>query len=105
MVLTRVVPLWLGLFLACHTKPPSSIPVPPALQACSSDQDCLVVSTTCNGCCQQGAVSRAHAADYDDARAKGCKGFSGAVCECMATPATAQCISGLCTLVETTHGP
>ena len=66
---------------------------------CKTVNDCITVSSSCNGCCQRTAVNRKDSLSYELRRARGCSGFSGSVCDCEYQPVTTVCENSKCGLV------
>ena len=77
----------------------SIYPIPEKYQYCNVDTICVLVPTTCDGCCQWGAVNKKHMSVFNADRDLYCKGYKGAVCDCVDTPATAGCIAERCAYI------
>jgi len=66
---------------------------------CGLDDDCILVGTSCNGCCEQDAI-RAHDRDaYAINHELACSGFSGPECNCSFADIVPHCVDGLCRAV------
>ncbi len=74
--------------------------VPLQYQSCTVDSDCVLVSTTCNGCCDRGAIHRSFVSVFGKERDLNCKEYEGPVCNCIELPATTACVAGYCTFVS-----
>lgn len=72
-------------------------------RTCETVDDCITVSSSCNGCCQQTAVNRKDSISYEKRRAKGCSGYSGGICDCDYLPVTPVCENSKCGLVPTAN--
>lgn len=68
-------------------------------RSCETDADCSLVSTSCDGCCQQDAISHGLQRTYQARFREACAGYSGAICDCDVLPAEARCIEAKCALV------
>jgi hypothetical protein len=73
-------------------------PVTSSYLGCTKDTDCTVVGTSCNGCCQQGAVAKNFQKYDKNDREFYCKAYKGAVCECIAAKVHAVCQEKKCVL-------
>jgi hypothetical protein len=67
---------------------------------CSNDADCKLVSTSCNGCCEQDAITRGRQSQYAEELAVACAGYEGPVCDCELKPVSARCISARCRALD-----
>ena len=71
-----------------------------AWKACETVDDCVEVSTSCDGCCGVEAVNVSLQDDYAASRDSLCSDYDGGVCDCIGPDVTLMCIDQLCTLVE-----
>jgi hypothetical protein len=80
-----------------------------AYTACSEHSDCRVVTTSCDGCCQNGAINRGLEVAYAERLSPACEEYSGAFCTCEQPDDVARCEEGNCTAVArsmfTCYGP
>lgn len=72
-----------------------------SVKTCSRDSDCTLVSTGCNGCCQQQAIHASYRDWYAEAFPVACAGYSGPVCDCIPAPVEARCVRQTCEAVVT----
>lgn len=88
-------------FLAgCRVTPaPPSVQPPREYQSCSQDTDCILVNSSCNGCCQREAVNRKDSLSFERYRSRECDGYDGGICDCCYYVAHAECKLGRCTQV------
>lgn len=77
----------------------STYSVPLTYQTCAIDADCQIVSTSCNGGCQQGAVSKNSAESFEKERLSYCKKFPEVVYHCKPSFFKASCVNDRCTLI------
>lgn len=71
---------------------------PPCMKSCTEDSHCIVVNTSCPGCCEFVAVSRGYEDHYDNRRREECRKYHGLVCGCDEKPNEARCVQNVCTL-------
>jgi hypothetical protein len=89
-----------ALLAGCEeSKMPPDAPPPKSMQACAKTEDCILISTSCNGCCQRDAINKKDSAGYEAHRGKTCVGKQGGICDCVELPAVAECREKVCTLV------
>lgn len=66
---------------------------------CGVDDDCILVGTSCSGCCDQDAI-RAHDRDaYRTNSELACSGYQGPICDCQPLDLVPICRDGLCAAV------
>lgn len=82
--------------VATHTMT-EAVP-PDSLRGCVQDDDCVVVQTSCNGCCEQAAVSSRSTDAYATYKTNTCAGYRGSICNCAFRPARAVCLQQMCSL-------
>lgn len=75
---------------------PETAPAPADMQHCRNDGDCILVDISCNGCCEQDAVTRTDSSDYYDHKLRTCVGEPGPVCNCCFFKRKPACVSGRC---------
>lgn len=80
-------------------KGPSEVQPLASQLACETADDCIEVSSSCDGCCQRTAVNRKDSIGFEKRRADGCAIPSGYICECMYRPVTLVCEDSKCGLV------
>jgi hypothetical protein len=74
--------------------------VPLASQrTCVTVDDCITVSSTCNGCCQRTAVNKKDSIGFEERRAEVCSRPSGFICSCIPLPMVPVCENSQCGLV------
>ncbi len=64
-------------------------------KACSLDNDCTKVDTTCSGSCG-GSINRKHALDHELERQAICENYSGPVVDVRCISTIQVCNQGLC---------
>ena len=63
---------------------------------CAADLDCVVVPTSCNGCCETAAIAASFKAAVQS-RVESCqKAYAGGVCRCASRNEIAFCHEKLC---------
>ncbi|HEX6243818.1 MAG TPA: hypothetical protein VFZ61_23045 [Polyangiales bacterium] len=67
-----------------------------AYTECSTDRDCRLVSTSCNSCCQVGAIHAALEATYEPNREAACADYVGGECDCDYPDVITRCDQGRC---------
>jgi hypothetical protein len=67
---------------------------------CSDDADCKLVGTSCNGCCQLGAIQTSLEATYESNRQLACADYEGAICDCDYGNVAALCEQGRCRTLQ-----
>ena len=66
-------------------------------RGCEQDSDCVLVDTSCDGCCQQDAIATSQEDAYGPARADACEGYEGGECDCCFLALEAVCSdAGVC---------
>jgi len=73
--------------------------VPPPYKPCTRDSECVLVDTSCAGCCAIESISTSAQAAFLSAFADACNGYSGPVCDCQPQFNGAACMDGVCTPV------
>ncbi len=81
-----------------------TIQIDEAWKGCQSADDCVLVWTSCDGCCGQDAIATEFEEDYDASTPALCEGYDGGVCDCAPLPTTVECVELLCTLVPVEEG-
>ena len=66
---------------------------------CQQDADCILVSISCNGCCERDAIASTLESTYDENFSAACADYRGGICDCGLVPADARCIDSVCTHV------
>jgi len=91
------------------TRLSGAIQIPETYTACSEHLDCRVVSTSCDGCCQNGAINRSLQDAYGERLEPACADYDGLSCTCELPDDVARCEQGRCTVVPraafTCYGP
>ncbi len=72
---------------------------------CAVDEDCTLVATGCDGCCQWGAIDADLNATYEENFGLACDGYRGPQCDCGYRPTVATCVAGTCTAIEACVSP
>jgi hypothetical protein len=67
---------------------------------CNRDDDCMLVGTSCNGCCGQDAISRSDEARYRQQLELACRDYDGAICDCAPEPVVARCLQVRCRALD-----
>lgn len=107
--------LWLGLVVvfagACPsstdtdgtpsglttTSSGSTVVIGDDWRACEEIADCVLVDTSCDGCCQRDAIARSVESAYDSERLDACEDYVGGECDCCFVVLEAVCSpAGLC---------
>jgi hypothetical protein len=82
------------------TRRGALVTITSAYTACSAHQDCTLVDTGCNGCCQLGAITREFESNYTANFELACEGYSGGICDCQPPDLVARCEDGACQAVD-----
>lgn len=88
--------------LACDADPlelthhDSEVVVPARYRACSTDDDCVIVSISCDGCCQRAAVTKTMQDEFERDRKDSCAGYDGLECSCISPELDARCEKERC---------
>jgi len=72
----------------------------PAYLDCAKDEDCVSVSTHCNGCRCGAAVHRQFEKKWNDYLRKQCEGYVGPICDSWCPPRQQVCRSNTCVLIR-----
>jgi hypothetical protein len=80
----------------------ATVVITDAYTECSEQSECRAVETSCNGCCEQGAIRRDLNATYEQNRTLACDGYTGAICDCGFADLVPRCELSRCKLVERT---
>jgi hypothetical protein len=81
------------------TRVGSEVPVTDRYRPCGLDEDCVLVGTSCNGCCEQDAI-RAHDREaYRLNHALACSDYQGPECDCEFADLVPRCQNGRCRAV------
>lgn len=80
-------------------KGPSEVQPLESQLACETVDDCIVINSSCDGCCQRTSVNRSDSISFEKRRAEGCSIPSGYICNCMYLPVTTVCENSKCGLV------
>lgn len=83
------------------TNDDTEVAVPERYRECSVDDDCTLVSISCNGCCQRDAVTKSLEKAFERARRDSCSGYPGPECDCEFRKLDARCKNERCTAVPT----
>ncbi len=75
-----------------------------AYTSCETDRDCVLVSKSCNACCQLAAIDPDLAEIFDAARGPACVGYQGGSCDCDFPDVLARCQAGRCRAVPRDKG-
>ena len=103
---------WLALaavscLLACDTEPlelttdGTEVVVPDRYRGCAVDDDCTLVSISCDGCCERDAVAKSLAKEFESTRKDVCSGYEGPECDCEFAKLDARCKNQRCAAVPT----
>lgn len=68
--------------------------------ACDTHSDCSLVGTSCNGCCEQGAIHQRLLQSYAQHSEQACADYEGAICDCEPQDLVARCEAGRCRAFE-----
>jgi hypothetical protein len=63
---------------------------------CHSNQDCVLVATGCDHCCQTQAIHGNLLKEFEAKFLAACEGYSRGVCDCVAGPSQAICDNHRC---------
>ena len=77
----------------------STLPIAHEYKICEQNSDCVKVSTSCNGCCQEDTVNRNSYELYEQGRRVCEDNYRGAVCDCISLPSYSVCDAGVCRLI------
>jgi hypothetical protein len=67
---------------------------------CEQDSDCVLVDTSCDGCCQRDAIATSLEATYGPAQVDACADYEGGECDCCFLALEAVCSdAGACEAV------
>lgn len=77
----------------------ATVVVDEAWRACEGVEDCLRVSTSCDGCCAEAAITAELADAFNRAFASTCEDYVGGVCDCAPAETEVDCVEDLCVLV------
>ena len=76
------------------------IDVPPQMTDCSGDQNCIIVETRCDFCCEFVAINSAFEAQFDKIFARNCSLYTGEKCSCSDLSRYPACVQGKCAMVK-----
>jgi hypothetical protein len=65
-------------------------------RTCGVDDDCVLVSTSCNACCDQDAIGTGDRDAYRTNFERACSGYQGAICDCEPLDLVPICQDGSC---------
>jgi hypothetical protein len=82
------------------TNDDREVVVPDRYRSCSVDEDCTLVSVSCDGCCQRDAVTKELEEKFDRDRRESCAGFSGDECDCSFQEMRALCEKERCVAIQ-----
>jgi hypothetical protein len=88
-----------GLPKVFEVKETRVIVPPPYKLPCRADAECVLVDTSCAGCCAIESINTSAEAAFRAAFADACGGYSGPVCDCAPQHNAAACVEGACTPV------
>ncbi len=80
-------------------KGPSEVQPLASQRTCETADDCIEVSSSCDGCCQRTAVNRKDSIGFEERRAEGCSIPSGYECDCIIRPMVPVCENSKCGLM------
>lgn len=75
------------------------VDVPESIMSCNNGQNCIVVETRCDFCCDFVAINAIFEREYDEIFNQTCAGYKGQSCECYDLTRYPVCIRGKCQLV------
>lgn len=78
------------------TRREAEVLITDAYTECNADEDCRLVSTSCNSCCQLGAIHSSLEATYEPNREAACADYRGGECDCDLPNASTRCVQGRC---------
>ncbi len=78
------------------TRVGATVQITAAYTACAHQNECVLVSTGCDGCCQQGAVHTDLTEYYDFHFETACEGYEGGMCDCEPEPLYPACRDNRC---------
>ncbi len=91
-----------GCVLSCASDPLEltnegrEVVVPDRYRSCARDEDCMLVSIACDGCCQRGSVAKEFGDEYERDRRESCSRYRGPECDCMFLEMRALCEAERC---------
>jgi hypothetical protein len=74
----------------------SEVQVTERYRPCGLDDDCILVGTSCNGCCEQDAIRAQDRDAYAVNHELACRDYSGPECDCSFADIVPRCVAGLC---------
>lgn len=77
-------------------RPAATMQPTTAEQACATDDDCVVVGNSCDGCGCGTVVNRGSQAAYEQRLRTQCRNYRGAVCETSCPIIIPRCYAGRC---------
>ncbi len=77
-------------------KVPHDVKPPLKMLTCSTDKDCIIVSNSCDGCCQQASINASYKDSFTKFTQEICNGYKDSVCECQAAVVFSVCYAGFC---------
>jgi hypothetical protein len=77
----------------------SEVEVTERYRSCELDDDCVLVGTSCNGCCEQDAIRSPDRDAYTVNHELACSDYSGPECDCDFADIVPRCVDGLCAAV------
>jgi hypothetical protein len=78
------------------TRVGTEVQVTDRYRSCAVDDDCLLVDTSCNGCCGRDAIRAQDQEAYQTNFAQACSGYQGPICDCQPPDLVPLCQEGLC---------
>jgi len=81
------------------TRNGATVEIGAGYTACAQDADCALVSTSCDQCCDFGAVTTTLQSTYATSFEQACTGYAGPECTCATPDLVARCDAGACVVV------
>lgn len=74
----------------------AEVSIADSARACQVDEDCSLISTGCDGCCQTSAINKAYVEQYWTEFNQVCSSYRGGVCDCLPISYIPECKNQLC---------
>lgn len=78
------------------TRQGSEIQITETYTMCEAHTDCELVSTSCNGCCNEGAVRSVLVDTYTARMTPACADYEGGICDCSYEDLVPRCVDDQC---------
>jgi len=87
------------------TRIDAEIQITEAYTDCDTHRDCVLVGTSCNGCCGQGAIDSTLTDTYEQHMEPACAGYQGGICDCSFPDVLPRCVDSHCEAVPRAELP